>query len=177
MPELPRGRIAHLSAGRLRLRIPDRRRDEPYFRTVAERLSGWDTIDDVEVNPLTASILVHFADRDALFAEMERRNDLFTIAAEPTENGDAGNRILLTDRITRLWKDGDKALRRVSGGSTDLRSAAFAVLLAAAAYQLMRGQIFPPAGSLLWDAGEMLKLWHAALDDAQPGETRQAAGG
>lgn len=177
MPGLPRGRIAHLSAGRLRIRVPDRRRDEPYFRTVAERLAGWESIDRVEVNPLTASILVQFSNRDALFAELERRNDLFTIAVEPTQNGDVNDRVLLTDRVTRLWKDGDKALRGWSGGSTDLRSAAFAVLVATAAYQLLRGQIFPPAGTLLWDAGQMLKIWHAALDEAQPGENRQAAGG
>jgi len=177
MPELPRGRIGHLSAGRLRIRIPEKRRDQTFFGTVATRLSGWDSIDRVEVNPLTASILVHFPDQEALFAEMERRNDLFTLAAEPAESGDARQRVLLSDRVTRLWKEGDKALRRWSAGSTDLRSAAFAVLVVTAGYQVLRGQIFPPAGTLLWDAGQMLKIWQAALDEPQSGGNEKAAVG
>lgn len=177
MPGLPQGRICHLSAGRLRIRIPERRRDEAFFDSVAAQLTGWDSVDRVEVNPLTASVLVHFADADALFAEIERRNDLFTLAAEPIEAGEASDRVPLTDRVTRLWKKGDKALRRWSGGSTDIRNAAFAVLVASAVYQLLRGQIFPPAGTLLWDAGEMLRIWHAALDEPQAGGNGQAAAG
>lgn len=177
MPDLPRGRISHRSAGRLRIRIPAKRRDEAFFGTVAERLSGWDSVDRVEVNPLTASVLVHCGNSDALVVEMERRNDLFALVADPAENGDGKPRIVLTDRVTRLWKQGDKALRRWSDGSTDIRSAAFVVLIATAAYQLLRGQVFPPAGTLLWDAGEMLKIWQAALDDPQSGGNGKAAAG
>src|SRR5438067_5273697 len=115
MADLPRGRISHLSAGRLRIRIPEKRRDEAFFGTVAERFSGWDSVDSIEVNPLTASVLIHFSNPDALFAELERHNNLFALAADPAEEGDGRPSILLTDRVTRLWKEGDKALRRFSG--------------------------------------------------------------
>lgn len=176
MANLPSGRISHLSTGRLRIRLPEKRRDEAFFQRVAAQLSDWESVERVEINPLTASVLILFRDADALFAEMERRNRPFTIASDP-EAVNGTQRQVLTDRVTKLWKEGDKALRRFSGGQTDLRSAAFAVLVATAAYQALRGRIFPPAGTLLWDAGEMLKIWQAALDEKDSGAPQKAAVG
>lgn len=175
MPELARGRIAHLSAGRLRIRIPERRRDEAWFRSIAERFSVWDSIDRVEVNPLTASVLFHFTDRDALFAEMGRRNDLFAIE-EPAAAADEHNPAAVTERARRLWAGADKALRRVTGGSTDIRNAAFLMLVASTLYQLLRGQVMPPALTSLWYAGDMLSLWRATADETPPSGVGDAAG-
>src|SRR5690348_441788 len=137
MPDVPRGRISHLSAGhrsagqhgggRLRIRIPDKRRDEVFFGMVAQRLSGWDSVDRVEVNPLTASVLIYFRDADALFAEMERRNDLFMLAADPAALAKETEPAAPTERARQLWAGADKALRRWSGGSSDIRNAAFVV--------------------------------------------------
>jgi hypothetical protein len=31
--------------------------------------------------------------------------------------------------------------------------------------QLSRGQIAPPAATLFWDAGEMLRVWRTTLDE------------
>jgi len=57
MADLPEARVCHLTTGRLRLRVPEKRRDNAFFRTVEQRLAGWDNVDRVEVNPLTASVL------------------------------------------------------------------------------------------------------------------------
>src|SRR5436305_11061449 len=112
MADLLRGRICHLSAGRLRIRIPDKRRDVAFFGTVAERFSGWGSVDSVEVNPLTASVLIHFGDPGALFAEMERRNDLFALATDPAEFDDERSRVVPMERARRLWAEADKVIRR-----------------------------------------------------------------
>ena len=176
MADLPEGRVCHLTTGRLRLRIPEKRRDEAFFRAVEQRLAGWDSVDQVEVNPLTASVLVTFSDPAALFTENALRNDLFTVSYdEPDGSGAKRSPQALTDRATELWRHADKALRRWTGGGADIRSAAFLVMLAGAVYQAFRGRIAPPAGTLLWDAGEMLQLWETALDKSDANAPDRAA--
>ena len=165
MADLPSGRICHLSAGRLRIRIAEKRRDDAFFRNTAARLSGWDSVERVEVNPLTASVLVHFSNRDRLFADMDRHNDLFAIAADPADEHDPA---ALTEKARRLWGRADAVLRRWTGGSADVRNATFLVLVASALYQLRRGQVMPPALTSLWYAGDMLSLWRATPDETPP---------
>jgi len=58
--QLPQARVCHLAHGRLRLKIPEKRRDEAFFEAVRQQLSR-DGIKRVEVNPLTASVLVQFS--------------------------------------------------------------------------------------------------------------------
>ena len=79
MPSLPAARISHFTPRRLRIRVPEKRRDRAFFDAVAERLAAWDTIEAVETNPLTASILIHFSDPERLFLETAAKNDLFDI--------------------------------------------------------------------------------------------------
>ena len=79
MTDLPSARVCHFATGRLRVKIPKRRHDEAFFTHVAERVSGWDSVERVEVNPLTASVLVFFKDPLALFTENAMKNDLFSV--------------------------------------------------------------------------------------------------
>jgi hypothetical protein len=175
MADLPEARVCHLTTGRLRLRVPEKRRDNAFFRTVEQRLAGWDNVDRVEVNPLTASVLVTFSDPAALFAENALRNDLFTIAYDAPDGSAGQARQALTERVTELWREADRALRRWTGGGADIRSAAFLLMLAGAAYQLLRGRIAPPAATLLWDAGDMLRIWTTVLDPSEAAPTGKTA--
>ena len=175
MADLPEGRVCHLTTGRLRLRIPEKRRDDGFFRTVERRLAGWDSVNSVAVNPLTASVLVTFVDPAALFTENALKNDLFAVAYDEPESIVAPPRQALTQRATELWREADGALRRWTGGGADIRSAAFLLMLAGAAYQLLRGRIAPPAATLLWDAGDMLQLWKTALDKSDANAPEKAA--
>jgi hypothetical protein len=164
MPALPQARVRHLIQERLRIKIPERRRDERFFKTLEERLAAWDSIKRVEVNPLTASVLVYFTDLRALFAENALKNDLFEIdyddldamSEEPPD---------LRLRAAQSFARADAAVRRWTAGNADLRSAFFAVLLAGGVVQLLRGRIAGPATSMLWHAGDILRLW-----DVIPGE-------
>ena len=158
MANLPEGRVGHLSTGRLRVRIPDRRGDDPFFKTVEERLAGWDSVHLVEVNPLTASVLVHFSDFAALFAENIAKNDLFAVdfdeliaASQPGQS--------LTQWAAQRVGEADRAMRRWTSGAADIRNTMFLLLIVGAAIQLLRGNIAVPATTLAWYAGEMLRLW------------------
>ena len=164
MADLPVGRVCHLTTARLRVKIPAKRRDEAFFKLLEQRLASWDSIERVEVNPLTASVLVHFPDLGALFAENAMRNDLFTVDLDAIEAEDGKPRQALTEWAKQRWADADKSLRRWSDGRADIRSAAFLALVAGSIFQLFRGQIAPPTATLLWDAGEVLRIWETALD-------------
>jgi hypothetical protein len=165
MPDLPEGRVCHLTNGRARVKIPEKRRDEAFFHTVNERLASWNSVTAVEVNPLTASVLVHFNDLAALFAENAMKNDLFTIDFEALKAEHDRPRQALTSWARQRWVDADKLLRRWTDGNADIRSVAFLIAVLGALVQLSRGQIAPPAATLLWDAGEMLRVWRTTLDE------------
>jgi hypothetical protein len=175
MADLPVGRVCHLTTGRLRVKIPEKRRDEAFFKTLEQRLASWDSVERVEVNPLTASVLVRFSDLGALFAENAMRNDLFTVDLDELEAEHGKPPQALTEWAKQRWGDADKALRRWSDGRADIRSAAFLALVAGSIFQLFRGQIAPPAATLLWDAGEVLQIWEAALDKPSANAPQKAA--
>lgn len=166
MPELPRARVCHFTTGRLRVKIPEKRRDEAFFDAVKERLAAWDSIEQVEVNPLTASVLVHFSDLGSLFAENAVRNDLFTLDYDALE-ADFGSPAL-TEWVKRQWSDADLAVPRLTSGTADLRGAVLVTLLLAGTYQLFRGNIAAPAATLLWYAGDMLRIWDTPT--SEPGK-------
>lgn len=162
MPELPRAHVSHVATGRLRVKIPQKRHDEAFFARAAERLLQWDSVERVEVNPLTASVLVFFTDLMELFAENALKNDFFSVdfdelaAAAEAGFGFDGQR--LAGQASQAVAAADAAVRRFSLGTADLRSGLFLALLAAGTYQLVRGNVGVPALALFWYAGEILQL-------------------
>jgi hypothetical protein len=156
MTALPEARVSHFATGRLRVKIPGKRHDEEFFAEVAERLSDWDSVNEVKVNPLTASVLVFFEDAAALFAENALKNDLFSVAFDELEA--AAGAISLGEQAAAAIGSVDRAIRRWSAGTADLRGALFAALLAGGMYQLLRGNIAAPAVTLFWYALETVSL-------------------
>lgn len=175
MADLPEAHVVHLSQGRLRIRIPEKRRDEAFFKTVEERLRSWQSVERVETNPLTAGVLVHFSDLGGLFAENAMRNDLFAVNIDELRAEHERPRQTITAWARQRWAESDRLLRRWTDDKADLRSAAFLVAVAGAIIQAYRGQIAPPAATLLWDAGEMLRIWRTALDEASDSAPEKAA--
>jgi heavy-metal-associated domain-containing protein len=174
MPDLPSARIVHFTPRRLRLKVPEKRRDTGFFDFVRNRLAAWDSVERVETNPLTASILVHFSAPEQLLLEVVGKNDFLDIdldaIAQPAEP-------VVTGGAIRSFVAGDNALRSWTANAIDVRSAAFLLLFVGGVYQLFRGRLSTPAPTLLWYAGSLLGLWrdHSAgtADRASP---EQAAG-
>ncbi len=159
--DLPEARIAHATPNRVRLKVPARRYDEAFFRAVEERLRGWRNVERVEVNPLTASILVHFSDPAALMSEAMIGNDLFQIIL-PQDGGDMPGRPLLA-RLQETMTAADDSLRQWTGEALDLRTAIFAALFVGGLQQLVQGNVAAPAATLLWYAATVLGLPGAPL--------------
>jgi hypothetical protein len=171
MPSLPAARISHFTTRRLRLKVPEKRRDTVFFSDAAGRLAAWDSVERVETNPLTASILIHFSDPERLLLEAAAKNDLFDIdfAAALAPQSDP----VMTRAAVQSFEMSDLTLRRWTQNQLDMRSIVFLLLLAGGVFQLMRGRLNTPAPTLLWYAGNLLGLW----SDRPPNTAAQASAG
>jgi Heavy metal associated domain 2 len=157
MPSLPAARIIHFTTRRLRIKIPEKRRDAEFFDSVANRLAAWNSVERVETNPLTASILVYFSDWESLFREAMAKNDLFDIDFDSVLT--ASSQPVVVRKAVRSFETADHGLRRWTHDQLDMRSAIFLLLLGGGFYQLLRGRLSTPAPTLLWYAGNLLGLW------------------
>ena len=157
MPSLPAARISHFTGRRLRIKIPEKRRNTDFFDTVAERLATWDSVEGVETNPLTASILIHFSDPERLFLEASAKNDLFEVDLSAVFGG--SSEPVVTKAAVQSFETADHALRRWTQNQIDMRGVIFVLLLAGGLFQLLRRRLDTPAPSLLWYAGDLIGLW------------------
>ncbi len=164
MPSLPAARISHFTNRRLRIRVPEKRRDAPFFSDAAERLSSWDSVERVEINPLTASLLIYYTDPQQLFLEAVAKNDLFDIDFDTALAQEAAPQV--TRAAVQSFEAADLGLRRWTQDRIDLRGMLFLLLLGGGLYQLMRGRLATPAPTLLWYAGDLIGLWSNLPRDA-----------
>lgn len=141
--------VVHELFGRLRLRIPEKRKDAAYFAGLAERLSECPGVTRVESNALTGSVLLLHAEETsatdvARYAEQTALFSVKRLSATPT-------RTLGQEAAKGLDAFG-RGLASASGGTVDLQSVFFLMLLGLAAFQAKRGLVLPPAVSLFWEA-------------------------
>ena len=76
----PTAYIVHQIAGRIRLRVPERRGDSNYFETIRQKLSANPAVQQLRVTPETASILLLHAGSIAPMAAAAAECNLFRIA-------------------------------------------------------------------------------------------------
>jgi hypothetical protein len=146
----PVAHVSHQVAGRARIKVPDRRRDDGYFAQLGERLASCPGVVRVEVNAITASaLIVHDTDLASLAAWAET-NALFALRE------DAANAPTLALSLARQGEVLDTALRTGSGGTLDLASLGFALLMGLALFQMTQGEVLAPAATLAWYAVTLL---------------------
>lgn len=132
--------ITHNMEGRLRIRVPSKKRDEPYFAAVKDVLSAVEGVDEVEVTPQTGSVLVfHHTDTEAI-TQAGASKDLFKINPAP----EVRNTMLHDSVSAQVGKINDR-IKELSEGGVDLRGLAFIALLGTGIYQIARGNFTAPA--------------------------------
>jgi Heavy metal associated domain 2 len=144
----PTGRITHRMNGRVRLRIPEKRRDSEYFSRLQQTLSRCEGVDAVVVNPVTASALITGsadADEVVVFGE---NSELFRL--------ETGRFIPFSERLNHQLHRVDERVRDRTGGQLDLNSVAFIGLMGAGLWQMSRRRILPEALTVLWYAYSLL---------------------
>ncbi|WP_295881969.1 hypothetical protein [uncultured Thiohalocapsa sp.] len=156
-------RIAHRSSGRLRLRLPQRRHDLPFFLALYEALSAAPEIDEVTINPATGSVLLWF--------------DPVHEAALPSALSRTG--LLLLDEDQLHPEHAERHLFHVS--LNDMRIVVFLIMTTLSIHQLLKGQLLAPALTMLLyvvdlAVGMRLERDAAAGHGAEPAAAADTAG-
>jgi hypothetical protein len=154
----PSAYLVHRSRGRIRLRVPSRRRDLDYFLGLYEQLRHEPVVDEVTMNPVTAGVLVLFdeADAEALPAALPR-GDLLALETA------ADNTLAPVEP-----RAGHVTLN-------DMRTIVFLIMAALSLQQLLKGQLLAPLVTmglylLDWVAGMRLESYLARLQEAEDGD-------
>lgn len=156
--------IVHQIAGRVRLRIRNKRQDQAYFDELCSQLQSLDCIEDVRVNCNTGSIILRHPERSYTEVETELRQlQLFEIA----EGGEPETPALrpLQSGISRI----DQLIREESSGIANIRTVVIVAAVLLAIRQFRRGEVLGPALPMLWNALELagrFNSWKSGADDA-----------
>src|SRR5437879_2986087 len=92
---LPLANVEHQLPGRVRLRVPSRQRDAPFFATIEVQLRTAAPVHRVRANPHTASVVIEYdGDLEAVvtFARERGLVDVVPTAAPPTPRRPGGSR-------------------------------------------------------------------------------------
>lgn len=141
----PKAQIVHHTQNRLRLRIPEKRRDLAFFLNLYEWLRKIPGVTGVEANPTTGSALLHFhvGYGDAI-AGVLARSDLLLVGGSAEQAGSIFNRsegpAARVDRF--LIEDGSSV--------ANMRLILSLVMLGLTIQQLRRGQFLAPALTLFF---------------------------
>jgi hypothetical protein len=145
---LPKALLCHQTAGRFRIRVPEKRKDEPYFGAVQEALEQQDSVHEVRTSPITASVLVMHSGDCASLLEHAERAELFRCAEQPRP----GRTIVdWLDRLDRF--DSEFLFARMA----QHRQRAATGLFMLAVLQVIRGSVIPSAPTLLAEAMRLLR--------------------
>ncbi|MCS7221351.1 MAG: hypothetical protein RML36_08560 [Anaerolineae bacterium] len=157
---LPVAYVSHELAGRLRIRIPERKRDKEYLTWVSQVLSRAEGVIAIEVNPLTGSLLIRHRSTTAELLRFAQEQQLFALEAPDTGQ----------ERLLNLAAEGvgklEDLVHRVTQGQTSLNEVLFVTLVGLAGLQALRGHALGPSTALLSYAAGILAL-HRANSRAQ----------
>jgi hypothetical protein len=124
---------------RLRIKIPSKKGDAPYFVTLREKLSDCPGVEAVSVSPQTGSALIlHDCETKAIFA-YAKRNELFVRKRRTRE------RKTIFDSVADTFQAYNRDLKKWTGGEVDIASLVFLSLIASGIYQIAKGNLVMPA--------------------------------
>jgi len=126
-------RIVHAIPGRVRLKVAQVRKNPTLASEIQTRLAATPSISQVEVNPLTGSVLMLYeaqdaASPDALRALAEPLAALFpgfdlkdSVARQPSATDGAGAAPSLASDVASFFAALNSEVKQMTGGNADLR--------------------------------------------------------
>ncbi|NTW37264.1 MAG: hypothetical protein HGB17_14300 [Syntrophobacteraceae bacterium] len=135
----PEAHITHRTGQRLRIRIPAKKGDPGYFSSLQSALTQLGNVDRVEVNPLTASVLiVASAGVEEAFNPALAR-EWFTLRQCSTAIRPFSRKVI------QGFQEVDSQIEQLTGGELDIPSIALIGLIFSGIYQLSIGNFAAPA--------------------------------
>jgi Heavy metal associated domain 2 len=153
---IPTAQLCHAIPGRTRIRVSAKRRDHAYFLAVQQKLADFEGVDTVDVNPTTASLLLHHQSSKQAIVEFARSQGLFQVK-EPDDSADAESKPI-SERAYGSLHALDQHIRGLSRGGVDFWGAMFLVMLGLGVNEFIKGNISSPATTMLWYAVGALML-------------------
>jgi hypothetical protein len=141
MLDLPEDTLArHSSPGRLRLKVPSQKRNQAFFDRLQARLNEVPGLIQVQVNPLSGSILILYTELPEELSSLAR--PLNGVAAK-RNSGSKPN--TLYQKISGGFEEVNGRIRSFTKGELDIPSLSFIALLTVGIYQISRRNFAAPA--------------------------------
>lgn len=165
-PMTTKAHVVHHIPGRVRLRVPSRRRQPAFFHDVKKRLEGLDSVSSVSVNPTSGSVLIRYQGQIEQVLAQAATVGLVELLEVTT---DLPFLEPIAEQLISRLGDIDQTISKRTQGALDGRSALLAGFLVAAIVQAFRGSLLGPAIPLLWYATQ-------AMGSSLPSRPQQAPG-
>jgi hypothetical protein len=136
----PEAHITHRTANRLRIRIPSRKGDSEFFSRVQSVCLQRGDVDRVEVNPLTASVLIVASGGVEQVFDHVLAGGWFTLR----ESKPVAPRPL-SHKLAQRFRAADSRVEQLTGGELDIPSMALIGFICAGIYQISIGNFAAPA--------------------------------
>jgi Heavy metal associated domain 2 len=145
----PEAQICHSSENRVRIRIPSKKGEAEYFKSLRDKFLTLKKFEAVEVNPVTGSVLFAGAHADISNIITAGESEGFFSVKKEVEV----RPVPVSRRLAQPLQEASAFLTRSSGGLLDLPGLAFILLLGIGAYQVLRGNLrSPPWYTAFWYA-------------------------
>lgn len=138
--------VVHQTRDRIRLRLPDRRRDVGFFLDLYEDLREIPGVNDVVINPLTASVLLNFSVESARSVIVSLKH-IGLLPREKKEEDSSARPVL--GRVESFFANHRSA-------ATDVRTVLLTLMIGIAIHQALKGKLLAPALSAVWYAYDMI---------------------
>lgn len=150
--------VSHRIKNRLRVHVPSERKKPDFFARAEEVLRLLPDVDDVESNPVTASILIFHSGKRKPVLDHAKAHGLFKVMRRKETT--AGRPGPWPRKVFHHLNRADNKLKDGTQGVWDLPTVTATGLLGLSFMQMMRMEIFPPAWTLLGDAFKIMIKSH-----------------
>jgi hypothetical protein len=131
--------LSHVSKGRLRLRIPSKKRDAVFFSGLQAVLSTIPGLDQVKANPLSGSLLILHSELPEEMASFVK-----SLAGLAPKRNSIGKPNTIYRRVTGTFHQVNTQIRGFTKNELDVPTLSFIALVAAGLYQIGRKNLATP---------------------------------
>jgi len=148
--ELPFAFVSHQVDGRVRLRVPDMRRQDEYFERMRQRLASLPGLRRLTTNTRTGSVLIEYAGQLEALEELGPRLGLFRLENRPHPHS-------ISEWLYTATSKPDHLIKRLTDGRVDAAGVTAIALAGMGISQIMKGHALPAGWTLLWNGINLVR--------------------